>query len=125
MCIIPCKLCAANLILNARVLLRNATPLEVQTSRLAGKSWQVNDERRQDVITQEPLCEPLVADLASVDIELNLDIQYCHSARPMHISVGCMRLDIGVMVNLALCKVNAPLTIVESRHMTTALDMQN
>jgi hypothetical protein len=31
----------------------------------------------------------------------------------MHISVACMRLDIGVMNNLALCKVNAPLTIVE------------
>jgi hypothetical protein len=32
----------------------------------------------------------------------------------MHISVACMRLDVGVMVNLALCKVNTPLTIVES-----------
>jgi hypothetical protein len=38
---------------------------------------------------------------------------YRRSARPMHISVACMRLDIGVMNNLALCKVNAPLTIVE------------
>jgi hypothetical protein len=31
----------------------------------------------------------------------------------MHISVGCMRLDVGVMVNLALCKVNTLLMIVE------------
>ena len=31
----------------------------------------------------------------------------------MHISGGCMRLDIGVINYLALCKVKAPLTIVE------------
>lgn len=36
-----------------------------------------------------------------------------HTVRPMHISVGCRGLDMGVINNLAPCKVNAPLTIVE------------
>lgn len=31
----------------------------------------------------------------------------------MRFSVGCMRLDISVIINLALCKVDAPLTIAQ------------
>lgn len=74
--------------------------------------------RARKSMTNKDECQPFLGDLLR-DLPVHSfcfsrhQSQSRYTVRPMHISVGCMGLDMGVINNLVLCKVNAPLTTVE------------